>query len=204
MKNLINGMLLLVLFAAPLGAQTPAPPPAEGSGMSVDKPNCGMHYGKSHLILFCAPKGWTLDNGTEYLEGAFGVLYPDGSSWDLAKQSGTIMYITTFDKPDDKYTIAKAMTFDARDTKKSSKFAGLIVKSGKPIKLNDLTAPVQLFAPGPFYRYEASAYIDSPKVIILFAMTSKDEETFKRDYPAFVQYVQSYKFMSSNVTIEHK
>ncbi len=172
--------------------------------MSVDKPNCGMHYGMSHLFLFCAPKGWTLDTSTGYLEGVFASLYPDGSSWDAAKNSGTIMYITTFDKPNDKYTVAKAMAFDVRDTKKSSKFAGLVVKKGEAIKLDDLSVPVQMYAPGPFNRFEASAYIDSPKVIILFAITSKDDAAFKRDYPAFVQFVQSYKFMSSNVTIEHK
>ena len=64
--------------------------------------------------------------------------------------------------------------------------------------------PVQLFAPGGFNRYEASAYIDSPKVIITFVMTSKNVDAFKRDYPAFVQFVQSYKFMSTNVTIQYK
>jgi hypothetical protein len=64
--------------------------------------------------------------------------------------------------------------------------------------------PVQLFAPGGFNRYEASAYIDSPKVIIMFVMTSKNVDAFKRDYPAFVQFVQSYAFMSSNVTIQYK
>jgi hypothetical protein len=204
MKNLIKVALLLAVLVAQLGAQSAAPAPAQGSGVSVDKPNCGMHYGKSHIFLFCAPSGWTLDNSTDYLPGVFASLYPDGSSWDSAKQSGTLMYITTFDKPNDKYTIAKATAFDARDTRKSSKFAGLIVKKGEPIKLDDLSAPVQLFAPGPFNRFEACAYIDSPKTIIEFTMTSKDEDAFNRDYPAFVRFVQSYKFMSSNVTIQYK
>jgi hypothetical protein len=78
------------------------------------------------------------------------------------------------------------------------------VKKGEPIKLDDLAVPVQLFAPGGFNRFEAVAYIDSLKVIITFVMSSKSEEIFKRDYPAFVRFIQSYKFMSSNVTIEHK
>ena len=161
-----------------------------------------MHYGKTHLIEFCAPKGWTLDNATVYLEGAFGAVYHDGSSWNSAKDSGTVMYITTFDKPDKKYTVLKALEFDANDVKKSVK--SVVVKRGEPIKLDDQAVPVQFFAPGGFNRYEASAYIDSPKAIILFAMTSKNEDTFKRDYAAFVQFVQSYKFMSSNVTIQYK
>jgi hypothetical protein len=204
MKNLIKLTLFLAVLVAQLGAQNPAPAPAPGSivGISTSNPNCGMHYGKSHLIEFCAPKGWTLDNGTEYLEGTFGAVYPDGSSWNSAKESGTVMYITTFDKPDKKYTIAKSMAFDANNTMQSAKNA--VVKTGDPIKLGDLMILVQLFTPGGFNRYEAVAYIDSPKVIITFAMTSKNEELFKRDYPAFVQFVQSYKFMSSNVTIQYK
>jgi hypothetical protein len=202
MKNLIKGILLLVLFAVPLGAQTPAPPLAEGSGMSVDKPNCGMHYGKSHFFMFCAPVGWTLDNSVGEKIGLFAMLYPDGSSLDSAHESGTFMYINTFDKPDDKYTVAKSIAFDADDTKQKSQAA--VVKVGVPIKLDDLALPVQLFAPGLHNRFEAVAYIDSSKVIITFVMSSINEDTFKRDYPAFVQFVQSYKFMSSNVTIQHK
>ncbi|MGA3372608.1 MAG: hypothetical protein ABSC48_12685 [Terracidiphilus sp.] len=204
MKNLVNGILLLAVLAAQLGAQTAQPAPAQGSGVgiSTNKPKCGMHYGRSHAFLFCAPSGWTLDNSTSYMDGVFASLYQEGSSWESAKQSGTLMYITTFDKPNDKYTIAKAMAFDAKDTKKSEK--SVVVKQADPINLDDLSAPVQLFAPGPFNRFEAVAYIDSPKVIITFSMTSKDEDAFKRDYPAFVQFVQSYKFMSSNVTVQYK
>ena len=130
------------------------------------------------------------------------MLYPDGSSLDSAHESGTFMYINTFDKPDDKYTVAKSIAFDADDTKQKSQAA--VVKVGVPIKLDDLALPVQLFAPGLHNRFEAVAYIDSSKVIITFVMSSINEDTFKRDYPAFVQFVQSYKFMSSNVTIQHK
>lgn len=202
MKTLINGTLLLAVLVVHLVAQTTTPAPAQGSGMSVANPNCGMHYGKSDVFLFCAPKGWTLDASIGQEEGIYGATYPDGSSWEQAKQSGTVMYITTFDKPNKKYTIAKAMDFDANETKKSVITA--VIKAGEPIKLGELFVPVQLYAPGGFNRFEAVAYIDSPKVIITFAMTSKDEEAFKRDYPAFIRFVQSYQFLSSNVTVQSK
>jgi hypothetical protein len=202
MKKLIKLPLLLSVLVAQLGAQNATPVQVQGSGVSVDKPNCGMHYGKSHSFLFCAPKGWTLDTSIGQDEGIYASLYPDVSSWGSAKESGTIMYITTFDKPNNKYTVAKAMAFDANNTKQSAQFA--VVKQGEPIKLDDQAVPVQLFAPGGFNRYEASAYIDSPRVIIMFVMTSKNEDSFKRDYPAFVQFVQSYSFMSSDVTIQYK
>jgi len=66
---------------------------------------------------------------------------------DSANESGTIMYITTFDKPNDKYTVANAMAFDADDTKQSAKSAVIVVKQGEPTKLDDQAVPVQLFTP---------------------------------------------------------
>jgi len=168
----------------------------------VDDANCGMVYGKAHSFLVCAPSGWILDNSIGSQDGIYAAFYPNGSSWESAKQSGTVMYVNTFDKPDDNYTVAKAIAFDADNTKRTDQSA--IPKKGEPIKLGDLAVPVQLFTPGGFNRFEASAYIDSPKVIIMFVMTSKDEDAFKRDYLAFVQLVQSYKFLSSNVTVQYK
>jgi len=202
MNKLTSGVFFLAVFAAQLGAQSVTPAPAQGSGVSTDKPNCGMSYGRSHSFLFCAPPGWTLNTIIGREAGVEASIYPDDSSWDQAKESGSVMYITTFDKPNSKYTIAKAMAFDAADTKKSAKSA--VVKTEEPIKLNDLVVPVQFYAPGGFNRFEASAYFDSPKVIIQFVITSKDEDAFKRDYPAFVRFVQSYQFMGSNVTVQYK
>lgn len=200
----------MAVFAAQLGAQNTAPAPTsapaarEGGSKSVDNPKCGMIYGESHAFMVCAPDGWILDNSIGNQDGIFAVFYPDGSSWYSAKESGTVMYVNTYGKPDDQYTVAKAIEFDAEDTIKSEKSPVVVVKKGEPIKLDDLFVPVQLFAPGGFNRYEAVAYIDSPKIIITIAMTSKNEDAFKRDYPLFVQLVQSYKFLTTDVVIQHK
>lgn len=202
MKPLLNLALLLAFLVPQLAAQAAPQAPAQGGGKSTKDDNCGMIYGKAHSFTFCAPKGWLLDNSIGNQEGIYAVFYPQGSSWDEANQSGSIMYINTFGKPDDQYTIAKAMAFDAADTKKQSPSS--VAKQGDPIKLGDLSVPVQVFSPGGFNRFEASAYIDSPKVIIMFVISSKTEEAFTRDYPAFIKLVQSYYFLSSNVTIQQK
>jgi hypothetical protein len=202
MKNLIKLTLLLTILVAQLGAQKNAPAPNEKHGKSKDNGKCGIMYGKSHWFSFCAPDGWTLDNEVGKEMGIFAILYPDGSSWELARQSGTFMYVNTSAKKDDNDTVARFMASDADNVKQNVQSA--VVKKGEPIKIGSLTAQVLLFAPGGFNRYEAVAYIDSPKVIITFVITSKNEELFKRDYPAFVQLVQSYQFMSSNVTIQYK
>jgi hypothetical protein len=57
--------------------------------------------------------------------------------------------------------------------------------------------------PGAYDRYEAVAYIDEPKVLVLFVISSKDKHVFKKDYSSFEQLVRSFKFLGSSVTIEH-
>jgi hypothetical protein len=98
------------------------------------------------------------------------------------------------------------MASDAEDTKRNAPES--LQKACETIKLDKApegpAAPVQCFAPGAFERFEAVAYIDSPKIIAIVVMTSKNEHSFQRDYPAFLALVKSYSFFSSNVTIQHQ
>src|ERR1035441_8734317 len=166
MKNLIKIMLFLAVFVAQLGAQNPALPNAkEIHDNSRDDAKCGIMYGKSHWFSFCAPDGWTLDNEVGKEMSIFAILYPNGSSWESARVSGTFMYVNTSAKKDDNDTVARFMASDADNVKKNAQSA--VVKKGEPIKIGSLNAQVLLFAPGGYNRYEAVAYIDSPKVFIM-------------------------------------
>jgi len=111
------------------------------------------------------------------------------------------MYINVVSKAADD-TAEKLMAGDAEEARQSA--PATVVVQGEPIKIGDLSAPVQQFTPGAFKRYEAVAYILEEKVLVMFVLSSKDEKIFKKDYPAFVALVQSYRFLSSNVTVEHK
>jgi hypothetical protein len=203
MKNLIRGMFLLVVFAASLGAQNPAPPNAkEIHDKSRDDAKCGIMYGKSHWFSFCASDGWTLDNEIGKQMGLFAILYPNGSSWESARVSGTFMYVNTSAKKDDNDTVARFMALDADNVKKNVQSA--VVKKGEPIRIGSLNAQVLLYAPGGYNRYEAVAYVDSLKVFIMYVMSSVNEAAFKRDYPAFVRLVQTHIFFGTEVTIEDK
>jgi len=201
MKILSSGMLLLLAAALQVNAQS-APPVADASGGGKGpKDNCGLLYGKDHSLTFCAADGWTLDNTVLNDQGVYAVFYPNGSNFKDAKESATFMYINVVGK-DAGSTVAKMMEADADEAKRRSPSS--VVKQGEPIKVADAIVPVLRFAPGAFDRYEAVAYIGEEKVLVMFVITSKNEETFRKDYPAFVKLVQSYKFLSSNVTIEHK
>lgn len=199
MKQFLWSAILVPLLVSPLHAQN-AP---AGGGKSVDSKdaNCGMLYGKGHFLTFCAPKGWVLDNGIWNDQGIYAVFYPVGSNFESAKDSGTIMYINVVGK-DDGSTLAGMMTNDAEDVKRRASSA--IVKTADPIPAGDTKGLVQLFAPGAFDRYEGVAYFDSPKVIIMFVISSKDPKIFKSDYSAFTELVKSYKFLGSDVTIQKK
>jgi hypothetical protein len=201
MKILNVGTLLLLAAALQVGAQETTPSPKDGNGAKGKEGNCGLLYGKDHSLTFCAPEGWTLDNGILNDQGIYAVFYPDGSNWQDAKESGTIMYINVVGKAADS-TVAKMMEADAEEAKRSA--PATVVKQGEPIRIGDLSALVQRFAPGAFKRYEAVAYLGEEKVLVMFVISSKDGDIFKRDYTAFVRLVQSYKYLSSNVTIEHK
>lgn len=192
MKNLLKLALLLAVFITHLVAQSPASN-HKYDDKPADKSHCGIIYGESVGFMVCAPKGWTVDSkiGSQY--DMYAVYYPDGSSWDLARQSGSVMCITIVDKPDDNATVEQLMAIDADVLKRNVKSA--VVKKGEPIQLGDISVPVQLFVPGGFNRYQAQAYVDSPKVVITFIMNSVSEDAFKRDYPDFVKLIQSYVYL---------
>lgn len=193
---------ILVLLAAALPAVAQQPPPQEGAGRSTnpEQANCGIVYGEGHSFTICAPKGWTLDNGILNDQGIYAVFYPEGSNWDDAKESGTVMYVNVVGRPKGR-AVAKMMADDAKEAKRNA--PGTVAKQGTPIVISDVPAPVLRFAPGAFDRYEAVAYIGEEKVLVMIVISSKSDAIFNTDYPAFVQLVQSYKFLSSNVTLQH-
>ena len=112
------------------------------------------------------------------------------------------MYVNTAAKKEDNDTVAQFMASDTDNVKKNVQSA--VVNKGVPIKIGSLNAQVNLFAPVGYNRYEAVAYIDSPKVFITYVISSVNEEAFKRDYPAFVRLVQTHIFFGTEVTIEDK
>jgi hypothetical protein len=202
MKKTIGVALLLAVVTAPLGSQSTVPEVRKDSDQPAHRGACGMPYGKGFWFSFCAPKGWIVDNSTARNAGLEAVVYPAGSSWDAARRSGTFMYYNTSQKNDETSTVSQLMVADAAEVKRDAQSA--VVKRGEPIRIGGMDVPVQLFAPGGFNRFEAVAYFDSPKVIIMFIMTSISEDIFKRDYESFVRFVQSYKFQGTDVIIKEK
>ena len=132
-----------------------------GGGRDTKNDNCGLLYGESHALTFCAPGGWVLDNGIMNDQGIYAVFYPSGSNFQDAKDSGTFMYFNVVGKPPDS-TVAKMMDADAKQVEHGNPAA--VVVQSDPIKVGDVVVPVLRFAPGAFNRYETVAYIGEEKV----------------------------------------
>ncbi len=201
MKILATGTLFLLAVALQAGSQQTSPGSNASGGGKAPNDNCGLLYGKDHALTFCAPDGWVLDNGIMNDQGIYAVFYPAGSNFQNAKDSGTFMYFNVEGKDPDA-TIPKMMADDAKQVQHDAPAA--VVVQSDPIKVGDVSVPVLRFAPGAFDRYEAVAYIGEEKVLVMVVISSKNEDLAKKDYPAFMLLVQSYKWLSSNVTIQHK
>ena len=201
MKILSFGLIAALAASFFAHAQQTSPSTKEEGGGKAKDGNCGLLYGKGHSLTFCAPESWILDNGIMNDEGIYAVFYPVGSNWKEAKESGTIMYINVVAKTSD--TIVETMMdADANEVKRNA--PSTVVTKGEPIAIGDLSAQTLRFAPSAFSRFEAVAYLGEDKVLVMFVVSSRNEAIFRKDYPAFVRLVQSYKFLSSNVTIQHK
>ncbi|MDR3675730.1 MAG: hypothetical protein P4N24_09585 [Acidobacteriota bacterium] len=170
-----------------------------GGGKSADDKPCGIVYGESHAFTICAPKGWELDNSILNDQGIYAAFYPTGTTWNRAKESRTVMYINTSGKGTGDDELAESMKGDVERTKKQAPMVKITEVAR--IKTPDGDARVQQFEHSMYDRFEAVAYLDSPKIIVLFVMTSKDGKSFERDFPAFQELVKSYKFLSSHVEV---
>jgi len=191
---------LSLLLAPILVAQT-STPLAAAAGKSTDNSNCGLLYGKNHALTFCAPDGWVLDNSIMNDQGIYAVFYPQGSTWEEARDHGTFMYINVVSRSPNS-TVAKMMADDKEETMHHS--PSTIVSEGQTIEIGKAPVPVQRFDLGANSGSEAVAYICEEKVLVMFVISSTSQVGLTRDYPAFVSLVRSYKFLGSNVTIQQK
>lgn len=155
--------------------------------------NTGILYGKNHVFSLKAPKGWVLDNQSGVSQGIYAVFYEVGGSWE---NSPAVMYARGVAKDPIPQTINEfvsndSLTFVERDrTIKIQDASSLKTEHGK-------VAIVKWF----FYsEYEAVAYIDEEKSVAMVVLTSRNEEEFKKNYPAFEELVSSYWFIADTVT----
>jgi len=164
-----------------------APDTKEGD----DKLGTGILYGNRHAFTITAPEGWVLDNSSGVNQGLHAVFYPEGSSW---KEAETVMYANGYDKQNVLDTLESFMEGDAESFR--NKHPDIEIKDAGTRELPRGVASIRHFFGE---NYESVAYIDSEGAVIVIVMSSRTEKEFFVNYGAFLELIDSYFFLTSDV-----
>ena len=126
------------------------------------------------------------------------VFYPKCSSWAKGIAG---MYANVMVKKNDKQTVNDIIKEDIDGFKANS--PTLKVEDGKAIDLGKgKTAIIKYFSNDSHGNYEALAYINEAKVVVLIVLTSKTKKDFDSSLSAFQELVGTYFFVTDKVTIQ--
>ncbi len=161
--------------------------------------NTGIIYGKNHAYALTAPKGWVLDNKNGVKQGLHAVFYPRGSSWS---DGVAVMYANVWQKESATQTVQDIIDSDIQKFKEN--VPDLKVENAEAIELEkDKTATVKYFtSDANGQNFEAIAYINEEKLVVLIVLTSRTKKDFEKSLPAFRELVGSYLFLTDKVVIE--
>jgi hypothetical protein len=190
-RKCIATLVVLGLFSGAYAGEKKEKP-----SQKEEELNQGLIYGEDHSFWLSAPKGWVLDNQAGVSQGLHAVFYPKGSTWATAT---TVMYANVAHKgKKGEETLQAVMDGDAARFRERA--PQLVVKRAKDLTTRDeKKAVVRYFSGDAWGSFEAVAYLDEKKVIVILVMTSKTRKGFEASLPVFAELVGSYAFMTENV-----
>jgi hypothetical protein len=161
--------------------------------------NSGVVFGRDHVFVLTAPKGWILDSRSGVSQGFNAVFYPEGSSW----QNGNIvMYANVYHKRNvSEETLETVISGDVAEFKKKSDKLKVAEAAPLPTR-KDKQAAVRYFDGDTFGNSEAIAYLDEGKVVVMLVLSARTKKQFEAALPAFNVLVSSYLFLGDKVTIQ--
>ena len=164
MRSTLTGSLVWLLVCAGAFAQ--------------DKNVGGIVYGEKAAFNISPPEGWVLDTKAGAEQGLPCVLYPKDSSWADAK---TVMYAEVAGAE-----FTDATVFAARAIKEMKKKHGIPKEriafgktgGGEPYFVNEYPATAT------YSQWERVAYIQLPGAVAFVVLSSRDEESYRKDQHA--------------------
>lgn len=209
MPRTIPLIALLLLAFAPVPAQKSADPPQKPEAKKEAKREVlevqsGVVYGPGHAFSLDPPAQWVLDNQSGVDQGLQAVFYPTGKSWT---NSPAVMYANVYLKKDPKNENAATVAAkDIADFRKHSRTFKVL--DADPLPVGDLVddkprqALVKYFSGDDFGNFEAVAYINESKVVVMLVLSARKEDEFKKALPAFADLVRSYHFLTDKVILD--
>lgn len=192
MKRIVSFAVMSIAFAFVSLAQESPSVPKGG--------NTGILYGENHAYSLTAPQGWVLDNQAGVDQGIHAVFYPVGFSWAKAP---AVMYTSVWMKDAENPTLKAIMENDVKAFNERAE--NLKVTEAPDIGIGkDKKALVRYFTGDVHGNFEAIAYIDEEKLVVLVVLSSNNSKDFESTKRAFESLVKSYYFLTANVVIEKK
>ncbi|HEY3103540.1 MAG TPA: hypothetical protein VGJ69_08105 [Pyrinomonadaceae bacterium] len=184
-------LVLFSLLAVPVQAQ-------QTTGARKESGDGCLMYGTDHLFAIKAPSGWTVDTVTGQKLGLHAVMYPNGSSW---RDATATMYTNFVHKDTSAPTIEKVIASDLDGYKRES--PNVIIEDAEklPIAEGKEQVIVKRFHGDRGGNFDAVAYIDESKVVILIVLTARSEKDFQATWPLFKDMIHTYRFVSDTVTL---
>ena len=191
-------MLRLFLFTVFFGlvgisafAQSPTEAKKDGDG-------CIM-YGQDHVFAIKLPPGWVVNPEIGKQLGLHAVMYPEGSSW---QDSMVTMYSSFVHKGKDKKSLEAIIEEDIAGYRKGSPHLKVENVASLPVRNRKQRIIVKYFSGDQGGNFDAVAYIEESKVVVMLVLNSRTEKDFQSTLPAFRELVGSYRFISENVTFQ--
>lgn len=136
-----------------------------------------------------------MDNQAAVPQGLHAVFYPEGFTWDNAP---VVMYANAAHKGPGEETVQTLMEGD--EARFRANAPDLTVSQADDLETSDNNqAKVRIFSGEASGNFEAVAYVDGKKVIVILVLRSRTKKDFEASLPAFEKVVGSYCFMADDV-----
>lgn len=182
MKRVLSILVLLFISASAFGQKS-------------DGTDGTILLGRYYAFILKEPGGWVMDGAAAKSQGLETVLYRVGSSW---KNAPAVMYARVIYKDETQSTVEKVISDDVSDFLKlsrESRVADLPALGTRDKKIS----VVKGFYDAKNKNHEAVAFIDEPKVVVILALSCRDQDEFDKSLPAFKALVGSYFFVKELV-----
>lgn len=187
MRRTLHAVCLLALCALAAHAQD-----AQDAKPDADDKQTGLVYGKDYAFAVTAPAGWVLDTESGIQQGLHAVFYPTGSSW---KDGKAVMYVNAAARPD---TLEKFVEGDVANFRKGSPRLK-VTDEETPALEGKQRVVAKRFVEDQLGNYEAVAYVEESKVVVILVLSARTQAEFDAALPAFRKLVSSYRFVSDKV-----
>ena len=149
-----------------------------------------------YSYTFGVANGWdfSFDQAAEI--GVRLVFFPEGGSFHT---SNTIVYVNEICKSSCGGSLESAISKSIRDARSGN--PNLRVETAPSLKTKGgKTVPVRILSGAHDVRQarEALAFIDTPDVVVLPVLTTKDPKSWEADFAAFRRIVEGFKYFDCN------